>query len=949
VEQSNRRWIIRDATGRIDGPFSTEKVLYKISRGEFSGEESIAHYPDGRWIPISQDPQFYDKLLEVISNSANHEPVEETHVLEFTKPQESSPRRTPRGTVSRVERETPKAEPEPDVELEKPAEEAKPKKEKRRSKKRRGRSKRRPEDIELVDVRPHVWKELLQRSRWPLLALVGGLSVLMLFLVTGKSHEKRLHLVAPQRGVAQVAPDQLTLRARQGVGSFLRDTLEGYLKAQNDLVYVTERSNKDGAVMQWLCMTYLQLWPYSYQDSSDSKVITQLVQMTSAVDPGGRFSAVCRAVDLITRARFPEAKSLVESVLDSQVNDSNPSAIFFFLKGDLLERAGDHTTAIGYLKEAQLLQPTWMLPMMIEAQAHTNLDQYPDAAKLYTAILKSNPNHIVARIELGLVEYKYFKHDDTGERYLRQALEYDDAPRTTLSRGYFGLAEISLKRGDQKRALSYAQRAYSLNSSNDSAKNLIVNLGGVDVLRSTPVKATQLMIEGDQFFLEGDYHAAQAHYKSAFEDDPSNAVAAMKAAQCLWKLSFSTEAIEWLERARRADPKLIDAYVYLADYQAQRYNFLAASRVLEQAKAVNPSSPEVFRGFALVELRRGNPAGAITFGKRALQLYANDVETLILMAEASLANRDPKMAYNYASQAKDLDVNNRQAQILYARTLAALQGVDVGSDYLLRLVNNYPLVSEYRLALGKMLMADERYQQAEEIFRQITHLEEKSKEAYIELAKVLKAEGEMGEALDLLLKAAVLDPADAEPLYLSGIIYLDLKKPQEASVQFQRVLNINKLYPLVNYQLGRAALQMGNPKAALDFTELEKHANPSLAEAYLLAAEAHSLMSQYTNCSAEYGQALRLRPQPAGIYVKMATCNRKAGQLDTAMNLLNVAASKESGNADIYKESGAIYEVKGDVNKAIEAYQQYFVLDPDAPDRAQIEARISALQHGQRP
>jgi tetratricopeptide (TPR) repeat protein len=654
-------------------------------------------------------------------------------------------------------------------------------------------------------------------------------------------------------------------------------------------------------------------------------------------------------VDLITRARFPEAKSLVESVLDSQVNDSNPSAIFFFLKGDLLERAGDHTTAIGYLKEAQLLQPTWMLPMMIEAQAHTNLDQYPDAAKLYTAILKSNPNHIVARIELGLVEYKYFKHDDTGERYLRQALEYDDAPRTTLSRGYFGLAEISLKRGDQKRALSYAQRAYSLNSSNDSAKNLIVNLGGVDVLRSTPVKATQLMIEGDQFFLEGDYHAAQAHYKSAFEDDPSNAVAAMKAAQCLWKLSFSTEAIEWLERARRADPKLIDAYVYLADYQAQRYNFLAASRVLEQAKAVNPSSPEVFRGFALVELRRGNPAGAITFGKRALQLYANDVETLILMAEASLANRDPKMAYNYASQAKDLDVNNRQAQILYARTLAALQGVDVGSDYLLRLVNNYPLVSEYRLALGKMLMADERYQQAEEIFRQITHLEEKSKEAYIELAKVLKAEGEMGEALDLLLKAAVLDPADAEPLYLSGIIYLDLKKPQEASVQFQRVLNINKLYPLVNYQLGRAALQMGNPKAALDFTELEKHANPSLAEAYLLAAEAHSLMSQYTNCSAEYGQALRLRPQPAGIYVKMATCNRKAGQLDTAMNLLNVAASKESGNADIYKESGAIYEVKGDVNKAIEAYQQYFVLDPDAPDRAQIEARISALQHGQRP
>ena len=54
MEQSNRRWIIRDASGQISGPFTTEKILYKIGRGEFSGEESIAHYPDGKWIPISQ-------------------------------------------------------------------------------------------------------------------------------------------------------------------------------------------------------------------------------------------------------------------------------------------------------------------------------------------------------------------------------------------------------------------------------------------------------------------------------------------------------------------------------------------------------------------------------------------------------------------------------------------------------------------------------------------------------------------------------------------------------------------------------------------------------------------------------------------------------------------------------------------------------------------------------
>lgn len=967
----NRRWIIRDTSGHIEGPFTTEKVLYKIGRGEFSGEEFIALFPDGKWISISQDPQFYDKLLEVLSANGNSEEVHETQILEFTRPQDAAdtaevPRRatgteggptsaswagTKSGSAGGSEAGTAPGHgsqagtfpgEEPSVSVHGRV------KDKSRKKKKRRRS-RRPEDIELVDVRPQFIKQIVQRARMPLLVAAAGLAVLALFWVNNTPTESRIHLLAPQKNVPQVPPESLNNRVRAGLGSFLRDTLEGYSRAQNDFVYVVERDTKNVKVMGWLCMTYLQLWPYAHQDSSDAKTITTLVQMTSAADPAGVNAATCRAVDLITRARVAEAKSLVESVLESAANDSNPPVMFYFLKGDLLEGAGDHSSAVGYLRSAQQLWPQWQLPYMVEAQALTKLEKYADAARLYRQVLKANPNHTIARIELGLLEYKHFNHPDRGEQYLLQALEFEDAPRATLSRGFFALAEIALRRGNQKKALSYAQKSFGLNSSNASAKNLIVQLGGIEKLRSTKIKGQQLMFEGDQFFREGDCHAAQAHYKAAFEEDQRNAMAAMKAAQCLWKLSFSTEAIDWLNRAVKADPKLIEAYVTMADYHAQRFNFLAAVRILEQARRVNPKSSEVYRGFALVELRRGNPKGAIQYGKQAAQIYENDVEMLIIMAEASLALRDPKMAYNYAKKAMEIDVNHRRAQIVYAQALSGLQGVDAGVDYLLRMVTNYPLVSEYRLALGKMLMADERYQQAEEVFRYLTRIEEKPKDAYVELSKVLKSQGEMSEALDLLLKAAVLDPADAEPLYLAGGIYLELRKPAEAAVQFQRVLTINKLYPLVNYQLGRAALQMGDPKGALTFAENEKRANPNLADAYLLAADAHTLMQVYSLCVKEYTKAIKLRPQPASIYVKVAACNRKAGNLDGAMGMLNVAATKESGYAEIYKEQGAIYEQKGDPNHAIEAYQQYLALDPDAPDKDLIENRINALQSGRRP
>lgn len=942
MEQSgNRRWIIRDASGHIDGPFSTEKILYKIGRGEFSGEEHISHYPGGKWVPISQDPQFYDKLLEVIAVNENKQHSPQTRVLEFTRQGQTEVQPEPKAkkeeTVAREETPIPTASG------------ANVSSRSSQKKKRRRRRKKSTDDIEMVDVRPQVLKALLRKAWWPVLVCgLGALAFIAVFY-SSEPKEERIHLIAPQKNVAQSAPDALKSRIKQGVTDFLKDSFDGYVRAQNSFVNVVEHSNKNAEVMALLCMTYMQLWPFSYQDSADLKVIATVVQMSSQVDPGGMQAATCRAVDLIVRSRFIEAKSLVEAILDARANETQPPIIFYFLKGYLLEGTNDHAAAVGYLQSTQQLWPQWVLPYVIEAQAQARQEKYSAAANLYRRVLQSNPGHTVSRIELGILEYKQFNHYDLAQQLLQQALENDDAPKATLSRGYQGLAEISLKKGDQGQALKYAQKAFSMNSSNTTAKNIIVQIGGIEKLRRTKVKGQQLMFEGDQFFREGDCHAAQAHYKAAFEEDPRNATAALKAAQCLWKLSFSTEAIDWLNKAIAADGKLIEAHVTLAEYQAQRYNFLAAARVLENARRLNPKSHEVFRGFAMIELKRNNAKGAIAYGKKALQLYENDVETQIIMAEASLALRDPKMAYNYAARAVDLDVNHRKAQIVYAQALAGLQGVDVGVDYFLKLVNNYPLVNEYRLALGQLLLSDERYQQAEEVFRQIIKLQVKPKEAYVELAKVLRAENEMAEALELLFKAAVLDPADSEPLFLAGNIYLDLKKPQEAAVQFQRVLTINKLYPLVQYQMGRAALMMNDPKAALNYTDAEKRVNPNMADSYLLAAEAHSLMQQYTMCATEYQKAIKLRPQQASIYVKLAQCYRKASNLETAMAMLAVAAQKESGLADIYKEQGAIYELKGDIAHAIEAYNQYFVLDPDAPDRSQIEERISALQRGQRP
>ena len=79
----------------------------------------------------------------------------------------------------------------------------------------------------------------------------------------------------------------------------------------------------------------------------------------------------------------------------------------------------------------------------------------------------------------------------------------------------------------------------------------------------------------------------------------------------------------------------------------------------------------------------------------------------------------------------------------------------------------------------------------------------------------------------------------------------------------------------------------------------------------------------------------------------MARCNRRSGSLDAALSLLREAEAKESGNPDLYKELGAIYQTKGMGEEALKSYDRYLALMPNAPDRRQVEAQMHRIEAGE--
>ena len=51
----------------------------------------------------------------------------------------------------------------------------------------------------------------------------------------------------------------------------------------------------------------------------------------------------------------------------------------------------------------------------------------------------------------------------------------------------------------------------------------------------------------------------------------------------------------------------------------------------------------------------------------------------------------------------------------------------------------------------------------------------------------------------------------------------------------------------------------------------------------------------------------------------------------------------ENGNPTIYKEQGAIYESRGEIQRAITIYEKYLQISPNANDRQAIKSKILQL------
>ncbi len=938
MSRSQVSWIIRNSKGQIIGPLTTKEVLQRISEGALVGDEMISAYPQGKWTPLSKEPQFYDQLLAILEKKADEEgfkkPEKRERKVDFEETVIMP--RPPQSDKPKMVRMTPTVSADPLDATEGTASNV----------------------IELEIQDPSADKKRKRKIIFlSTLALIVFLFAVILILPTG-SQSDRIRLLRPQGEQAEISAEQVKQRLGKAVLGIERSGIEDIVSAQNDLVSLIEGQPRNLEARGLLCFVYKELWPFAYQDVEDQKSVDLLAQSTRSLNLTSPHGQLCDTVKMLVMGRYREARAQVDNLLET-AGTFSLLPLGYYIKAEILEADRELQFAASYYEKAGEMWDTWGRPLLSLAHLKYQMKAYQEAFNLLQNMKPHHAKNKERYILLGLVEARGFQRKDNALRSLDAALNQSGRLSPTLeTEAWYALAELWLEKNEKAKALQAAQKSYKVMPQNKLARELVVRLGGQDNLGISKTQNHEIVLLGDQYMRQGDCLSAQAEYKAAFEMNPKNAEAAMKAGKCLWQLNQTYDAIEWLNKAIRANPKLVSAYVTQADYLSKRYDFVKAYQLLVRAQQQASQNYEILRGFALIEYRKNNMVGAIQFGERSKSLFEGDVETYVLLSRAykfralsiipenpkSIKERDEaiKNMRSYATRAVELDSTSTEAQVAYAEMLAAQHGVDTGVQYFNELIKKFSYTLEYRIGLANLLKSEERFAQALEIYEQVLNVDSKNKTAMLGLGQALRALGKNDEALRTYLRAAIVDPSDAEAFYQAGQVLMELNRFDQAISNFKKAIRVNSNYPRLYLSIGQAYLRQGQFKEAKDAALEEKKRNPNLSDPRILLAEIYHATKQYSDCAQEYSSALKLRPL-AEIYVKASICYRHSGALEIAQDMLSLAKQQENGYAEIYREQGALFQLRGDNEAALESYQMYLELSPNAPDRIQIQMYINQL------
>jgi len=338
------------------------------------------------------------------------------------------------------------------------------------------------------------------------------------------------------------------------------------------------------------------------------------------------------------------------------------------------------------------------------------------------------------------------------------------------------------------------------------------------------------------------------------------------------------EAIKYLEKAVKLEPKQMTLYMHLGQVYLESGDSVQAMQVLEQATRLSPGHSAAWIQLAEAQIAAGRLDLAVESTNQALENSDNPVKPLILLGEIELQSENPMGAYKIVKSVLSTEPDHPDALLLLARVLVSLDRTEEAIEILEAAVSSvaYPLPIQL------------------EIIR-LTG-QEHGREAALPLLQGLSEQYPNQPNVMALMAKYLLDQGDFEQAVIAA---------KQALLSVNGELSAEEKSEL-NYLVGRQSRDAGQLDQAVHYLSLAIQHDPNQVESYIELGQVYQDRRQHQDALSAYQKAINLSPEDYQSYYLAGLALKDGKDYAGAENMLRRASQLAPDEPHVHRLLSAV-------------------------------------------
>lgn len=607
---------------------------------------------------------------------------------------------------------------------------------------------------------------------------------------------------------------------------------------------------------------------------------------------------------LMTNGQLEEAKSILDSVIESNENDM----FAHYYRGNLFFRLGKFNDAYSDYKKDLEIKPDFIDVLYSIGKCCISLGKYEEAAGYFEKLAELVQYNRDVRV---LLNCAYSFQLDNLLALAGENPEDIDL-KFKLAKAYYACHNTDesykiLSELEQKAQMNSEMYVLMCKVLYDSDKKELSYTTAIKAYELYPQDYNIIFYKACMLDEYEKYEEAITYYEKAIEIKQEDAVAHSNKAYALNKLKRYSEALESANTAIKIDAYMAHAFKNKAEALLGLELYQECLTACEEALSIFAFLTDVYVIKMKLYSRVGQFDEALDVFNKAIDNGIKESRLFAQKANVLRLTEKYDEAINFCDQAIELNENEKD-------------------------VHYYKGLCYYN---------KEKYKEAIECFEiSIQRNDNISSSYYYKVLSLLNSQ-EHKEAMRDLGNAISLRLENLDRFYeLKGDVFAYQKKYTEALEEYKKAIEINPASSSYHYSIGYNLNNLSMFNEALEYLNKAIELDPSFANYYI--CKSHSLFSlgNYKDCIEECEKALQVEAEYMPALRNKAWAFYKLGKLEEAAQFCQSALKIDGDNVNLLYLKLNILKQKGLTQEALIVCDRIHELDPDDQEIANIRREL---------